>query len=84
MLPCWSTPQYTSDLNSSPDIVIIMLGSNVTKPYNWIYQTNYTYDYEQLINQYRNLPSHPRIYLNTLLTAIWSMAVMISSLQIVT
>ncbi|HXA45572.1 MAG TPA: discoidin domain-containing protein, partial [Candidatus Angelobacter sp.] len=66
--PYWNTAQYTDGLNSSPDIVIIMLGSNDSKPYNWIYQTNYTPDYEELISQYRNLPSHPRIYLNTLLT----------------
>ncbi len=66
--PYWNTVQYTDGLNSSPDIVIIMLGSNDSKPYNWIYQTNYTPDYEIMINQYRNLPSHPRIYLNTLLT----------------
>jgi len=66
--PYWNSPQYTNGLNSSPDIVIIMLGSNDSKPYNWIYQTNYAPDYEELINQYRNLPSHPRIYLNTLLT----------------
>ncbi|HWY32767.1 MAG TPA: discoidin domain-containing protein, partial [Candidatus Acidoferrum sp.] len=65
--PYWNTQQYTDGLNSSPDIVIIMLGSNDSKPYNWIYQTNYTPDYEELISQYRNLPSHPRIYLNTLL-----------------
>jgi lysophospholipase L1-like esterase len=66
--PYWNTAQYTNGLNSSPDIVIIMLGSNDSKPYNWVYQTNYTPDDEQLINEYRNLPSHPRIYLNTLLT----------------
>jgi hypothetical protein len=66
--PYWGTPQYTNGLNSSPDIVIIMLGSNDSKPYNWIYQTNYVPDYEEMINEYRDLPSHPRIYLNTLLT----------------
>lgn len=66
--PYWDTAQYTNGLNSAPDIVIIMLGSNDSKPYNWIYQTNYVPDYEQMINEYRNLPSHPRIYLNTLLT----------------
>ena len=70
--PYWNTPQYTNGLNSAPDIVIIMLGSNDSKPYNWIYQTNYAPDYEQLINEYRNLPSHPRIYLNTLLTVYGS------------
>ena len=66
--PYWNTPQYTNGLNSVPDIVIIMLGSNDSKPYNWVYQTNYVPDYEQMINEYRNLPSHPRIYLNTLLS----------------
>jgi lysophospholipase L1-like esterase len=66
--PYWNTQQYTNGINSAPDIVIIMLGSNDSKPYNWVYQTNYTPDYEQMINQYRNLPSHPRIYLATLLT----------------
>ena len=70
--PYWNTAQYTNGLNSSPDIVIIMLGSNDSKPYNWIYQTNYTPDYEQLINEYRNLPSHPRVYMNTLLTAYYN------------
>ena len=67
-LPYWNTQQYTNSLNSSPDIVIIMLGSNDSNPSNWPIQTNYVPDYESLINQYRNLPSHPRIYLNTLLT----------------
>jgi lysophospholipase L1-like esterase len=67
-LPYWTTQQYTNSLNSAPDIVIIMLGSNDSNPSNWPIQTNYTPDYESLINQYRNLPSHPRIYLNTLLS----------------
>lgn len=67
-LPYWNTQQYTNSLNSSPDIVIIMLGSNDSNPSNWPIQSNYIPDYESLINQYRNLPSHPRIYLNTLLT----------------
>jgi lysophospholipase L1-like esterase len=66
--PYWNTQQYTDSLDSSPDIVIIMLGSNDSKPYNWIYQTNYIPDYEDLISHYRNLPSHPRIYINTLLS----------------
>jgi len=66
--PYWNTAQYTEALASSPDIVIIMLGSNDSKPYNWIYQTNYVPDYEDLIHLFQNLPSHPRVYVNTLLT----------------
>jgi hypothetical protein len=48
---------------------IRLLGSNDSKPVNWAYQTNYVPDYERMIAHYRNLPTHPRIYLNTLLTA---------------
>lgn len=66
--PYWNTPQFTDGTNLSPDIVIIMLGSNDSKSYNWVNQTNYVPDYESMIDTYRNLPSHPRIYLNTLLT----------------
>ena len=66
--PYWNTQQFVDGTNSSPDIVIIMLGSNDSKSYNWANQTNYVPDYESMINIYRNLPSHPRIYINTLLS----------------
>jgi lysophospholipase L1-like esterase len=67
--PYWNTSQYVAATNSYPNIVIIMLGSNDSKPQNWADQTNYIPDYEQLIDQFRNLPTHPRIYVVTLLTA---------------
>jgi hypothetical protein len=67
--PYWITPQYAAATNSAPNLVIIMLGSNDSKPQNWAYQTNYIPDYEQMIDEFRNLPTHPRIYVVTLLTA---------------
>jgi len=67
--PYWDTSQYPESTDSSADVVIIMLGSNDSKPENWAYQTNYVPDYERMIAHYRDLPTHPRIYLNTLLTA---------------
>ena len=66
--PYWNTQQYIDSSNSSPDIVIIMLGSNDSKPYNWVYQNEYAPDYREMIDHYRNLPSHPKVYINTLLT----------------
>ncbi len=66
--PYWNTQQYLDSLNSSPDIVIIMLGSNDSKPYNWSHKQDYEPAYLDLIAQYRALPSHPQVYLNTLLT----------------
>ena len=63
------TVQYTNSLLASPDIVIIMLGSNDSKPQNWIYGTNFVGDYEAMISSYTNLPSHPTVFLNTCPTA---------------
>jgi lysophospholipase L1-like esterase len=67
--PYVDTSQYTASGESDADIVIIMLGSNDSKPQNWAYQTNYVPDYERFIAHYRRMSTHPRIYLNTLLTA---------------
>jgi len=39
--PYWNTGNSGTATNSSPDIVISMLGSNDSKPANWINQTNY-------------------------------------------
>jgi lysophospholipase L1-like esterase/predicted N-acetyltransferase YhbS len=60
--PYWSTKEYASSLRSSPDIVIIQLGTNDSKPENWQYKSNFVNDYKELINNYKNLPSHPAVY----------------------
>ncbi len=67
--PYWNTQQFIDSNNSSPNIVIIMLGTNDSKSYNWVNaQTEYVPDYNSLIANYQGLASHPTIYLNTLLT----------------
>jgi hypothetical protein len=67
--PYWNTQQYINSGNSTPDIVLIMLGSNDSKSQNWVKaQTNYVPDCNALIDHYQNLPTHPRVYLVTLLT----------------
>src|SRR5882724_3816924 len=63
--PYWITSQFTNSGNASPDIVVIMLGSNDAKPQNWDDKANYVPDYNAMIDHYRNLPSHPRVYINT-------------------
>jgi lysophospholipase L1-like esterase len=69
--PYCSTSNYTLSHGQSsataPDVVIIMLGSNDAKPWNWVYGTNYVSDYLDLIatyvtNQYR---PNPRILICT-------------------
>lgn len=48
----------------NPDVVVIMLGTNDTKPQNWKYfAKDFEADYRDVINQFKALPSTPRIFL---------------------
>ena len=46
----------------APDIVLLMLGTNDTKPWNWNPGT-FREDYLRLVESYLALPSHPRVVL---------------------
>lgn len=63
--PYINTHAYMDSQKFLPDIVLIKLGTNDTKPQNWKYQTEFKNDYQKLINSYKALPSHPRIILLT-------------------
>lgn len=57
----WDSWAYTSSMGSSPDIVVIMLGTNDTKAWNWS-PANFSTDYNALIAAYQALPSKPKVY----------------------
>ena len=62
----WLFSRGRSSANA-PNIVIIMLGSNDSKPQNWVYGTNFVSDYQALIATYvtnKFLPN-PRILICT-------------------
>lgn len=54
---------YTDSLAFQPDIVIIKLGTNDSKPHNWKHKADFKNDTKALINAYAKLPSKPRIIL---------------------
>jgi lysophospholipase L1-like esterase len=47
----------------APDVVVLVLGTNDTKPQNWKHKANFEADYKDLIKQFAELPSKPRIYI---------------------
>lgn len=49
----------------SPFAIVILLGSNDSKPQNWVYGTNFYSNYVNLIAAYTNLASHPRVLICT-------------------
>ncbi len=63
--PYWSTQSFTDSSNWLPDIVIIMLGSNDSKSYNWQYKSEFVANYKEMIYHYKNLSSNPTVYVST-------------------
>ena len=63
--PYIHTDTYKQALNFQPDIVLIKLGTNDTKTQNWKYKEDFIGDYQNLIDGFQKLNSHPRIILVT-------------------
>ncbi len=61
--PYWKTGQMKKALQSKPDVVVIMLGTNDTKPQNWKFKDRYPPDYTSMIDQFKTLDSHPKIFI---------------------
>ncbi|HEX5791521.1 MAG TPA: GDSL-type esterase/lipase family protein [Luteolibacter sp.] len=59
----WTSERYTKALEFKPDVVIIKLGTNDTKPQNWQHKAEFVSDYRELIKSFQALASKPRIYL---------------------
>jgi len=61
--PYMKEKTYQQSLDFLPNIVIIKLGTNDTKPYNWKYESEFIQDLTTMVNSYKQLPSKPKIYL---------------------
>ena len=61
-LPYMKTKKYRDALDWQPDIVIIKLGTNDSKPQNWKYKEEYLPNYLEMVNAFKDLPSHPKVY----------------------
>ncbi len=63
--PYWNEAAFAASKSYGPDIVVIQLGTNDTKTWNWKNGVNsFRSDYEEMIRIYQDLPSHPKVYVN--------------------
>lgn len=60
--PYWKEGGYQELLAWQPDVVIIKLGTNDSKPQNWQYKSEFVGDYLAFIESFRNLPSKPKVF----------------------
>lgn len=63
--PYWNEAKYRDALAWNPQVVIIKLGTNDSKPQNWAYKTEFEADYRALIQSFKTLAAKPAIYLCT-------------------
>ncbi len=61
--PYWNEPTFQEALTYNPDIVIIKLGTNDSKPMNWQFKENFEKDYGDFVDVFKNLPSKPKIFI---------------------
>jgi lysophospholipase L1-like esterase len=60
--PYWKEKKYQAALAMEPAIVIIMLGTNDTKPQNWQHETEFAADYRELVKSFQSLKSQPKVF----------------------
>ena len=63
--PYYKLNAYTDARAFNPDVIIIKLGTNDSKPQNWQYKDDFKKDYDTLIAELKALPSKPFIVLCT-------------------
>ena len=61
--PYMNEPAYKNALAFNPNIVVIKLGTNDSKSFNWKYKADFMKDAQPMINAFKGLPSQPKIYL---------------------
>lgn len=61
--PYRSLPAFAQACAFQPDIIVIGLGTNDSKPQNWQHRDRFVASYVSLIRQLRALPTHPRIFI---------------------
>jgi len=63
--PYWTTGPLRFALESKPDIVVLMLGTNDAKTGNWHAPliSEFPVDYKAMIDAFKNVSSDPKIYL---------------------
>ena len=59
-LPYWTTDEFKAATEFLPDVVVVKLGTNDTKPRNWKGKEAFAKDLEALLDHFQRLPTKPR------------------------
>jgi len=62
--PIWNEQFFKDALALDADVVVILLGTNDTKPYNWIYKDEFLDDYRAMIDTFSLGDKEPQFFLS--------------------
>ena len=61
--PYWNEPQFQQVKDFRPDVVVIKLGTNDSKPQTWAHKADFVKDYLDLIAEFRDhMPADGKVY----------------------
>ncbi|WP_439487717.1 GDSL-type esterase/lipase family protein [Algoriphagus sp.] len=61
--PYWNEPQFQQVKDFNADILVIMLGTNDSKPQNWQYASEFRQDYLDMIAEFKKtMPADGKVY----------------------
>jgi lysophospholipase L1-like esterase len=59
----WTRPEYTAVLNSSADVIVLMLGTNDAKANRWQMSSSvFPSDYADMLASFKSMPSKPKVF----------------------
>lgn len=62
--PIWNEPQFQEAKDFTPDVLVIKLGTNDSKPQNWAHKADFVNDYLDLIAEFRtHMPADGKVYI---------------------
>ena len=62
-LPYWNQTVFWDAFDFDPHIIVICLGTNDSKPQNWIYKDDFFNDYVDFVRHFRQNKKKPQIYI---------------------
>lgn len=61
--PYWNEPQFQEAKDFHPDVLLIKLGTNDSKPQNWAHKEDFVNDYLDMIAEFReHMPKDGKVY----------------------
>ncbi|MDP4210894.1 MAG: GDSL-type esterase/lipase family protein [Bacteroidota bacterium] len=60
--PYWKQAALKNAISFNPNVVIIKLGTNDSKPQNWKFKNEYFADYVAMIDTFKALPAKPMVF----------------------